>query len=97
MAYISHGTADARILESVMDSRCRPTSEMLPLFMDKPTSVVSEEHLRKLLTGLRSEEQLNFWRSLKGSNIRTKNILHKLLSIDALTNEIIHIPPMHQI
>jgi len=41
MAYISHGPADAEILSSVMDSRRRPTSEILAIFMGQPTSAES--------------------------------------------------------
>src|ERR1700677_1127565 len=45
MAYISHGPADAEILSSVMDSRRRPTSEILAIFMGEPTSAEAEENV----------------------------------------------------
>ena len=41
MAYMTHGSADVESLSEVMDSRRRPTSEFLAIFMDEPTSAES--------------------------------------------------------
>ena len=38
MAYMSHGRADAKSLLEFMDSRRRPTSEILVIFLGQPTS-----------------------------------------------------------
>ena len=38
MAYMSHGRADAESLLEFMDSRRRPTSEILVIFLGQPTS-----------------------------------------------------------
>jgi hypothetical protein len=38
MAYIIHGPADVKNLPRFMDSRRRPTSEILPYLMGQPTS-----------------------------------------------------------
>ena len=38
MAYMSHGRADAESLLEFMDSRCRPTSEILVIFLGQLTS-----------------------------------------------------------
>ena len=37
MAYMSHGRADAESLLDFMDSRHRPTSEILTIFLGQPT------------------------------------------------------------
>ena len=36
MAYMSHGRADAKSLLEFMDSRRRPTSEILVIFLGQP-------------------------------------------------------------
>ena len=41
MAYMSHGRADAESLLEFMDSRRRPTSEILVIFLGQPTSAVT--------------------------------------------------------
>ena len=41
MAYMSHGRADAESLLDFMDSRRRPTSEILTIFLGQPTSAES--------------------------------------------------------
>ena len=46
MADMGHGLADAQSLSEVMDSRRRPTSETLVIFMGQPTSVQSEKDVR---------------------------------------------------
>ena len=38
MAYMSHGRADAESLLEFMDSRHRPTSEILVIFLGQPMS-----------------------------------------------------------
>ena len=38
MAYMSHGRADAKSLLEFMDSRHRPTLEILVIFLGQPTS-----------------------------------------------------------